>query len=178
MRCMLTDKMPIFSYRRIKKLQSQSGQTVIEVLIATMAVSMVMITVMSSMVLSIVNTTQSRQQSAAATLAQEPIEVLRRERARLGWQIFYDALPETTYCLNALPETSEDFLALSSTSAGGCGDTINDGGFIYSREMTITKPVGTEIMEVSVYVEWLKAGGETTSLSVQQTLQDIDSGGI
>lgn len=58
----------------IKKKFLQSGQTVIEVLIATGVVSLVMTALMATMTLSLQNSSQAKYRSLATKLGQEGID--------------------------------------------------------------------------------------------------------
>ncbi len=143
-----------------------SGQSIIEVLIATVVIALVMTSIVGAMTLSIQSTAESRARSIATHLAQEGLELFRRERATLGWQRFYDeslsGQASRVYCLNTIPSTSAQF---SSMSAGECGSaTIDDSPM--QREATVVRQ-NTETVSVEVVVTW-QNGNKQNSTSVEQ----------
>jgi type II secretory pathway pseudopilin PulG len=129
--------------------QSQAGSTIIEVLIATLVVSMVMTAVAAVMTVSVKNTGQLRYRAAASSQAQSALEIFRRERNLLGWESFYAETPGGTYCLNTLPANTAAYVALN---LGSCSGTYSHIGNNFEREAIVTK--GATDVRVVIVVTW------------------------
>lgn len=137
-------------YQRARH-NSQSGQTIIEVLIATLVVGMVLTAVAATLTVSVKNTAQSRYQEVARARAQSGLELFRRERNKLGWQTFQASLVSGTYCINTLPDSSMAFDALSP---GACGNGVAVIGTDFTRDATVTV-VSNDEVKVDVLVKWI-----------------------
>lgn len=141
--------MKIFSR---KQLSSQSGQTIIEVLIASVVVAMVLTAVAAALTVSVRNTAQSRFQEIARSRAQSGLELYRRERTALGWQAFRNTLTDGVYCINTLPANSTQFTALSH---GACstGETVIGNNFTREARVTTNGPDEVRIDITSGWVD-------------------------
>lgn len=152
----------------IKKKFLQSGQTVIEVLIATGVVSLVMTALMATMTLSLQNSSQAKYRSLATKLGQEGMESFRQFRDDLGWEYFYQALDAQgtgTYCVNTVPATSEQLQALS---AGACAEySIVRTGIAFQREAYI-ETISADEIRIEMTVSWLDGSDEKNTLVVQE----------
>ncbi len=127
-----------------------SGQTMIEILIATAVVALVMTALMLGMTLSIKNTSQARYKTIATQLAQQGMEVFRRERAINGFEVFASKLPSQVYCLNQdLPQNLDEF-------SGGTCQEIPSKGITFIREAAVTRP--GDALRVVVTVSWEDSG--------------------
>lgn len=134
-----------------RRFKSQSGQTIIEVLIASVVVAMVLTAVAAALTVSVRNTAQSRSQEVARARAQGGLEVFRRERTALGWQAFRNALVSgATYCINTLPGNSTQFVAMSQ---GACSTGETAIGTTFTREAQVTIPNANEV-RVDVTSGW------------------------
>lgn len=132
------------------KFAPESGQTIIEVLIATLVVGMVLTAVAATLTVSVKNTAQSRYQEVGRARAQSGLEVFRRERNNLGWQEFVNVLSNGTYCLNALPADSTEFEAMST---GACPSGVAVIGTDFVREATV-EILSADDVRVEVSVMW------------------------
>lgn len=146
----------------------QSGQSVIEVLIATGVVSLVMTALMATMTLSLQNSSQSKYRSLATKLGQEGLESFRQFRDELGWEYFYQAIDAQgtgTYCINTLPASGEQ---LQSLTYGACSDyPISRTGVAFQREAYIDVISADEI-RIEMTVAWLDGADERNSFVVQE----------
>lgn len=131
--------------------ESQAGQTIIEVLIATLVVGMVLTAVAATLTVSVKNTAQSRYQEVARTRAQSGLEVFRQARNTIGWGEFSDKLGTGIYCLNSLPVGTDGFLAMPS---GACSDSVLMIGTDFVREAYVTQLSPDEI-RVELAVGWI-----------------------
>lgn len=139
----------------INKYFKQSGQSIIEVLIATGVVALVMTAMMAAMTLSLQNSSQAKYRSLATKLGQEGVENIRQYRDKLGWETFYQIINSQgngLYCLNTLPATNPQLEALTS---GACQTySISQTGVNFKREILIDVLDENQI-RLEVNVSWL-----------------------
>jgi type II secretory pathway pseudopilin PulG len=152
---------------KLNKLLSP-GQTIIEVLIATMVVAVVMTAIASTLTSSIRNTTESKFRSLSTSYAQEGLEVFRREKLLLGWASFQDAVTAGTFCLNDLPADTTEFLAMPT---GNCTEGVLMSGTELTREGLVTVLSSTQI-RVEVTVTWYD-GDRQRQVTVTQEYLDF-----
>jgi type II secretory pathway pseudopilin PulG len=151
------------------KRKTQSGSSMIEILIATGVVGLVMTAVASSLVLSVKNSAISKYKVLSATRAQEAMEVFRREKVLLGWAQFYESLSADTYCVNSLASNSAQFKAMNT---GTCGDGSVIAGTSFTREALVDITSADEI-RVEIIVDWLD-GDITRSSNLIQEFKQYD----
>lgn len=131
--------------------QKQGAFTFVEVLVATLLVTLVMTALGSMMALSMRVAEANEMEQLAQLKAQQTMEFFRRERLVRGWGDFYNSLQDnTTYCLNTLPAN------IASISTGGCSNYQSDFNFFYySVEANIDKTNSpgqqSVIVEVNIY---------------------------
>jgi type II secretory pathway component PulJ len=134
----------------------QRGQTIIEVLIATVVVALVMTAIAAALTSSLRNTAESKFRSYASSYAQQAMEVFIRERSLLGWQQFTEATLSGVFCLNELPADTEAFLNMP---VGACTESVVYSGTDFFREANVTV-VNADEIRVEVLVEWQDSGRE------------------
>ncbi len=144
------------------------GQTIVEVLIATLVVATVLTALAAGLTMSVKNTAQSKQRSLAISYAQDSLEIFHREKYALGWESFHEALTNGVYCLNQLPANSAEFSLLSPNECVA-DDQISGTNFQREAEVTIQ---ANEVTVVSI-VSWFD-GGTEKQVSVEQTFQEFD----
>lgn len=135
-------------------MKHQSGQTLIEVIIAIGLVVLVLITLVSALTLAIRNNQFAKDQVLARNYARESLEWLRSIRGQMEWESFYDMVnadaPPVTYCLPTLPATTVLAQALGNQA---CTATDVIPSTRYLRSIVLTAPSPTEIDAV-VTVTW------------------------
>lgn len=152
----------------------QQGLSLIEVVFATTVIALVMTALMSVLTLSVFNQAQSRYQQQAGSFAQEALEVFRRERAILGWQVFVDSLSNGTYCLNSLPADSSAFQALSPGECEVTEFLDQPGvGTQYQRQITVAIDGSSNSVTLTSEVGWL-AGDDQRQVTVEQVFRPIE----
>ena len=145
-------------------MKSAPGQTIIEVLIATVVVAIVMIAVAAALLLSVKNTAQSKYKGLASSRAQEAVEYFRRQRSLLGWTRFFETINAGTFCLNVLPITSEE---LGELGDGACEAGVALAGTEFKREAWIDV-IAANAIRVEIQVSWLDAGVRRNVSLVQE----------
>jgi type II secretory pathway pseudopilin PulG len=144
-----------------KKARGESGQTLVEILVAIAMVVLVLVAVVGRSVDSVRNSIFSRNEILATRFAQEGIEWGRSQRDRLGWNAFVAALDSypVTYCVLDLSQKIEDL------TSGACTGTIS--GTVFTREVSLSyqdeaSPLG-DYIDLSVTVNWTDRIGDHTS---------------
>jgi len=148
------------------KFLSQSGSTLIELMVATSVVVIALTALMTTLTLSIKSTAQSKYRTYAASLSQESLEVFRRERSLLGWQTFYKETPTGTLCFNTLPASSTEFV---NWVPGACADRFTEVGAGFSRTIVVTK--GVDSVTVQSRIDW-NDGTQLRDVQLEQVLKE------
>lgn len=148
-------------------MKHNSGQTLIEVIIAVGLIVMVLTTLASGVAISVRNNRVAKDQAAAKESVREGLEWLRSIRDQAGWETFAAITKESTtqwYCLDSLPATKELFNAKSMT--GSTCPVIPNTTF--SRKMTTKKNLtGGKVTSVAatVTVSWKDGDRDLSSNS-------------
>lgn len=157
--------------KKTAKKNSSSGQTIIEVLVATTVVGIVLTGLVIGMTFSLRNAAAAKARSLATRYAQEANEVFRRERDLQGWEPFsstFQGGATRTYCLPALPETTTEFRSLTPAD---CSAGTYIQGTDFTREVEVRRVSPSEV-EVSTTVSW-PDGSRTPEVVLTQTLKDF-----
>lgn len=144
--------------------REESGQTLIEILIAVVIVVLVLVAVVSRVVDAVGSTNFARNQLLATRFAQEGIEWARSQRDGLGWFAFANEVSsDPTFCLPNLDDS------ITALAAGTCsaGQTISLT--LFEREISFDyRSVGIpdegDYVDVSVTVSWEDRVGTHQSL--------------
>jgi type II secretory pathway pseudopilin PulG len=149
----------------MKRHTHNSGQTLIEIIVAIGLVIMVLITLVSALTLGIRNNQFAKDQALAKNRVREATEWFRSLRQQMGWDSFYTMItndgPSITYCLQYLPTTINDAESLGNQPCGFL--EILPGSTSFYRNAIITIPAGTtDEVDVQVEVSWT-SGGKTHS---------------
>lgn len=146
---------------------NNSGQSIIEVLIATLVVGLVLTAIASGLTLSLKTTSDTQLRELAGNFAQEGIETIRRERTVLGWTAFTDSLSQGTFCLNELPENSEAFANLPE---GECSQGTSIAGHTLTRWVEVVQS-NQDTVEIEVHVQW-ESGDTSNTVSYSQVFRN------
>jgi type II secretory pathway pseudopilin PulG len=152
--------------QRIRNI-TQSGQTIVEVLVAVAVMGLVLTAVAAMLSLSVKNSAETRSKALATQRAQEAVEVFRRERKVQGWTAFVANVPDGVVCLNGLPSNSDEFNGLNT---GACGEGVAEAGTEFTRQALISFPA-SGIVTIEATVSWMD-GNKPRSVVVTQQLQD------
>jgi Tfp pilus assembly protein PilV len=150
--------------------RSNSGQTIIEVIIAAGIVALVLTAVVAAVTSSVKNTALAKSKTVAVKFSQEGVEFFRNQRAALGWEAFGKFFQDTgtTFCLASIPST------ISQLTAGACTthDYV-DSKSTFQRSAVITLSTsGSTItnIKVVVTVTWVD-GSVTKTSTITQNFQ-------
>lgn len=150
---------------------AQRGSSLIELLIAIVVVGTIVTAVAFALTQSVKNTAETRYRELASTMAQDVIDVMRKEREVQGWVPFYGYFSDgtTLYCFNQLPN-SIDTSSLASRS-GPCGPAqyaVSRTSF--QREVAVTRSSGT--LEMLVTIRWNIGGDDQRELQMTHLLKN------
>ncbi len=149
------------------KLKKSKANTLVEVLVAIVIISMVLVNFMKFVTFSYINLRNSYIRTNAVYYAQDLIEYFRRERAVLGWTNFKNIIDNNisigdkqAFCVNGkLPDPGEFNDFFSDVSLGECanfsplpGEDAKLG--LFKRELTI-KNLSDEKIKLVVEVSWI-----------------------
>ena len=147
-----------FFARRFRQLQQ--GSSLIEVVVATGVMALVLTAIVAGMTLSLKTSAESEYRSQAVKRGQEAMEVFRRERTLLGWDVFEAGfISGGAYCLQTLPAPKEAFVL------GECSDDQNlvISGVDFYREAWVDindlDPDNPQL-QVTVSVRWASGSVE------------------
>lgn len=129
-----------------KYRKNQTGSTLIELLIATLVTGSVLVAVAINMMSSIQRTAHARYTDIATTLAQESLEALLRDRAKLGWDGFLATYPAGNYCL------IEADNAQSAIAPGPCAAEVTKNQQVFTRTINLTR--AGQVLTARVEVGW------------------------
>ncbi|MEO8581865.1 MAG: hypothetical protein ABI425_04825 [Patescibacteria group bacterium] len=129
-----------------------SGQSLVEVTVASVAMIFGLVSVISGLLLAVRNSSVSNNQSLATQNTQEVIEVFRKFQRQLGWETFYSTIQadgnSVTYCLTDLPTDNASF---QNMSIGACTVSANSTAFV--RQASVVVVSLTEV-QVTATVTW------------------------
>lgn len=148
----------------------QSGQSLVEVTVASTALIFGLIAIISSLLLAVRNSSASNKQALAIQHGQEAIEVFRKFQRELGWESFYDLIRDNgtnlTLCLMTLPQDNSD---LDDIQVGSCSVSSTYTGFVREADIVVNS---TTQISVTVNVSW-RDGPNTREVSVRQIFRDF-----
>lgn len=158
---------------QISRRKTQRGSGIIELLIATMVVGVVVVAAAIVLTRSVKNTSETRYREVASIVAQDAIELFKREREIKGWNNFASLFPgSSVYCLNSLPQEIDS--GVLSEYFGQCEDdsTFTLSKTTFQREVRVTRTDGGESLAIDVSVRWNIGGSDERSLSISQILKN------
>lgn len=144
-----------------------AGNSLVELLIASMIISLVLVAVATTMMFSLKREALNRYRQTAIELASQAIEHLSFQRAVLGWEGFVDYYENnTSYCFAENP--SGDVAEHLDTM---CNPThvIPKMGVGFFRNVTIettTSTLHVTKMKVTVDMRWQPDGGDTITYQI------------
>ena len=149
------------------------GSSLIELIVATGVMALVLTAIVAGLTLSLKIGADSEYRTQAVKRAQEGMEVFRRERTLLGWDLFVNSLrASTTYCLATLPAPKVAFTpGLCSSS-----DVLIISSQEFFREATVsideTNPTDP-LVKITVTVSWA-ADEKAKDVVLPQTFRKWD----
>jgi len=147
--------------RREKHVHTQTGQTLLELVIAIGVAGLIITGLVVAALSSLRYSQESRMRSSAVKYAQESLELARATRDTSGWDTFfaYTGSETKTWCLDAAKTWTED-------DGTGCGAI--EAGSQFRRSVTFTW--NDPVVEVVSTVTWHSGSTDlSTSLTTYLT---------
>lgn len=152
--------------------QAEAGQSIIEVLIATLVVGMVMVGLAAIMTMSVKNNAEGKFRNVATFQGQQAMEIFRRERVRRGWDGFTTEALGGQYCFDTLPLTSDDLSDWLTLRSGECTEGYALAGATFTRDVTIQQTPGEVV--VIIVVGWMD-GNQPRSVTLEQEFREYQN---
>lgn len=130
----------------VKLIKNTNGQSLFEVIIAIGITSIILVAIINTAILSVRNTSFSRNKTLASRYSQQASEWLRSQRDE-NWTTF-SANSNTTWCLKDL----------DWTRARSCNDSDNITATPFKRELTLTN-ISTSQIDAQLKVFWTDSQG-------------------
>lgn len=149
-------------------MKNNSGQTLIEVIIAIGLVVLVLVTLVSALTLGIRNNEYAKNQALAKNRVREATEWIRSVREQMGWDSFYAWAVElnggqpATICVKTIPLTLTETLQFTNQPCLSLDIMPGTNGFY--RNMTFTIPGSGDEVDVNTEVSW-QSGTKTLKSS-------------
>ena len=154
----------------------QQGSTLIEVLVAILIMAIVLTGLATALTYSLKNSAQADYRQVATRQAQDVIEILRKERSRLGWSGFEAAINTnsgTYYCVGTSATGFSNFTTDSSSPFCPNNVAIAQSPITMSRYFHRTNGVSDSRVTVEVIVTWPE-GTATRTVNLVQDFRDIN----
>lgn len=140
------------------KKPHRSGQSILEVVIATTLISMGVIAALSLTNQSQKSSNYAKSLDAATAYNNQAADYLRNQKNQLGYATLAEKFTSESsggvahYCLVTLPSDSSSFLALNS---GVCSDTDMIQGTSFLRDLVVdVSNVSTGIIPITITTSW------------------------
>lgn len=151
---------------------SNSGQTLIEVVVAVGLVVLVLTTLASGIAIGVRNNRVARDQASAKEYVRQSLEWARNIRDQAGWEAYATIIKSTNggvYCLPALPATYQLFNGSNTSNCSSSNVILAADGSptVFRRELKFTKSGGTPPTQIAVEakVTWIDGARTLTSIS-------------
>lgn len=156
----------------MKKLRS--GQSILEVVIATTMISIAIIAALSLANQSQKSTNYSKLLDQATAYNNQAADYLRNQKTLLGWGAFVEKITndaignETSYCLSSIPDSTTD--TFTTLSPGICGDTNYISNTIFRRQLTINATqISTGTIPLTITTNWPDSQERSATLTLELT---------
>ncbi len=155
----------------------KQGNTVIEVLVATVIVGLILTALAISMTSSIQNSSEAQYRETGTSLAQDTMEVFRKDKNIISWTEFSSS-PGATQIASAtidsikcVPTTFTTVTQITGSTLGigqisSCASVVQNK-ITYKR--AISKVVSTNSVRIKVHVYWNVGTNQVRSTSIEQT---------
>lgn len=155
-------------------ITNKSGQSIIEVVIATTLISIGIIAALSLTNRSQRQVTYSKTLDQANAFNNQLADYLRDQKSRLGWAAFVEKVEIdngsssiATYCYSSIPASDSDF---SDKSAGVCSSSSYITGTNFVRSVEIdTSRTSSGIIDIDITTTWQESTPRSAQLHLELT---------
>lgn len=163
----------------MQTINFRRGNTVIEVLIATVVVALVLTAVAATITTSIQNSAEAENRAMALRLAQDSIEIFKNDKAGMPWDDFVklpgNSSADGVWCypngIKSIKTGSWTSIGTISAITGSCGSTtVTGNNMTFNRAVAKTVSASPAYETITVYVYWnIGVAGKTRNVQLQQT---------
>lgn len=159
---------------RLRARSTQTGSSLIELLIAIMVVGVVVTGVAYALTQSVKNTAESRYRELATAMAQDSIDLFRREREAQGWRAFTSLFTtsQQTFCFNSFPTTIDAAVLTNRSGQCGPGNTFQASRTTFQREIEVYTDAPSETLTINVIMTWNVGSDDERSITITQILKE------
>ena len=150
---------------RLRARSTQTGSSLIELLIAIMVVGVVVTGVAYALTQSVKNTAESRYRELATAMAQDSIDLFRREREAQGWRAF-------TSLFTSFPTTIDAAVLTNRSGQCGPGNTFQASRTTFQREIEVYTDAPSETLTINVIMTWNVGSDDERSITITQILKE------
>lgn len=157
----------IFKKLLAKNHARNRGSSLIELLISVVIVGSLVTATAIGMTYTLKNSAETRYRDASSALAQDGIELFRKEREVRGWDSFFGMFNDgiSYRCLNGESPTI-------GTTSNQCTSTFVFSNNNYQRQAKITKNAGNKSLEIEVTITWNVGNSPQQTTKATQILRD------
>lgn len=155
----------------MKKNNHRSGQSILEVVIATTLISMGVIAALSLTNQSQKSSNYAKTLDAATAYNNQAADYLRNQKNQLGYATLAEMFTQdssggvASYCLDSLPADSATFLALTP---GVCGDTDVVLGSAFKRDVAVDVTNSSSgIIPITITTSWSDSSVRSAVLKME-----------
>lgn len=152
-------------------IKLKSGQSIVEVVIATTLISIGVVAALSLANYSTKQNIYSKSLNQATSYNSQVADWLRSQKTKIGWAAFIEKLQAdsgggtSTYCLASIPSGASDFTTLA---AGNCDPTDYISNTLFIRELTVDiSDVSAGLVRASVVTSWVEKTTRTATLTME-----------
>lgn len=166
--------MRLLSSNKAYKISAISGQTMIEMVVATGMVALVLVAIVSGIALSIRNSRFSKNKALAIRYAHEAVEKFRNYRDEVGWEPFIEEVLEGStdvdFCLPTMPTSAIEVPNFTGACAGEkITNTLGSTEFVRGAHLTVQNQSNpNDTVEMTVTVTWLEGSKTHSSVLVSR----------
>lgn len=141
----------------MNKHASQTGQSILEILIAVAVTAVLLVSLLSLGTTSVKTTSYSRDLNQATKYSNQAADWLRNLRSEIGWITFKEIIENDgsgiiTYCFNTFPTTTLEFQVLTNIPCSA-STYIPSTSFYREAEFDLTSSANG-IINVKIHTYW------------------------
>lgn len=150
---------------------SRKGSTILEVLVATLVVGTMLTAIAASLTHSIKNSAEAEYRKVATRLAQESLEIFRKEKYIRTWTAFKALTPDVGPSWQCMSTDALNFGGVQATLTN-CGAIAwsNPSSSFYRGYQKQTNE--DDSVNIAIRVSW-KDGAQVRSVDLEQTFREV-----
>lgn len=156
-------------------IKFKSGQTILEVVIATTLISIAIIAALGLTNQSQKSANYAKLLDQATAFNNQAADYFRNQKYLLGWAAFTEKITSdigtgntTTYCFNTVPDSTS--LTFDTLAPGSCDETDLISGTIFKREASLsTSDLSNGVITIVITTTWPDSTERIATLTMELT---------